>query len=593
MARHDAVQQIKERLSIVDVVAPYVELHPAGKSMKGKSPFSNEKTPSFFVSPDRGMYYCFSTAQGGDMFTFVQAMEGVDFKGALKILAEKAGVELVPEDPRKKTERDRQYDVLEAATVYFERSLSGMKQAQEYLQQRGVLPQTIAKWRIGYAPGPPQYGWRELKHALEEEEYTVPEMLRAGLIKEADAGKEAYDMFRDRIMFPIFDNAGHVVAFSGRILSRDSDVPKYVNSPETDLFNKSEILYGYDKAKQGIRSMDFCLCVEGQFDVIMAHQAGYTNTVAISGTALTPHHVMLLQRLSNRAVLALDADRAGIAAVKRAAELMLARGMDVKVVRMPDEEDPADLIQKDAAQFKKVVGQATHVIEYLLAVLADQATDERAFKLQVREEILPYVARIPNRIDQEHFEGVIAKRVQTTQEAIHIETQRFIEKIAAQPHSKKVTQQARRSENKDAHNDTSGALRRKEELEKYFAVLVDVLPKEYVPLLVEHLEKVIEQTHAHLTEKYDPADLSGISFQIEQYIDKVPIKQVLDEVVTNLNELNRLLSREKRRVYAEQQKQADMNGDTEAAIDAAKQIAEVQKQEAALMVDLELFGITT
>ncbi len=593
MARHDAVQQIKERLSIVDVVAPYVELHPAGKSMKGKSPFSNEKTPSFFVSPDRGMYYCFSTAQGGDMFTFVQAMEGVDFKGALKILAEKAGVELVPEDPRKKTERDRQYDVLEAATVYFERSLSGMKQAQEYLQQRGVLPQTIAKWRIGYAPGPPQYGWRELKHALEEEEYTVPEMLRAGLIKEADAGKEAYDMFRDRIMFPIFDNAGHVVAFSGRILSKDSDAPKYVNSPETDLFNKSEILYGYDKAKQGIRSMDFCLCVEGQFDVIMAHQAGYTNTVAISGTALTPHHVMLLQRLSNRAVLALDADRAGIAAVKRAAELMLARGMDVKVVRMPDEEDPADMIQKDAAQFKKVVGQATHVIEYLLAVLADQATDERAFKLQVREEILPYVARIPNRIDQEHFEGVIAKRVQTTQEAIHIETQRFIEKIAAQPHSKKVTQQARRSENKDAHNDTSGALRRKEELEKYFAVLVDVLPKEYVPLLVEHLEKVIEQTHAHLTEKYDPADLSGISFQIEQYIDKVPIKQVLDEVVTNLNELNRLLSREKRRVYAEQQKQADMNGDTEAAIDAAKQIAEVQKQEAALMVDLELFGITT
>jgi DNA primase len=328
----DSVQQIKDRLSILDVISPYVELHRAGKNFKGKSPFTAEKTPSFYVSPDRGMYYCFSTSQGGDMFTFIQAMEGVDFRGALKLLADKAGVELVAEDPKKKTERERWYAAMQDATTYYAEQLEKTPAAKEYLENRGVTTATLQKWQIGFAPGPPAHGWRMVKDHLEGKGYTKDELFRVGLIKSTEGGKEPFDVFRDRIMFPLFDQNGKVVAFSGRILSRDK---------------KSELLFGYDKAKHGIRQLNFSLIVEGQFDVVMAHQAGYTNTVAVSGTALTLHHVQLLERLSDRVVLALDADRAGIAAMKKAAELMLKRGIDVKVAEMPLGADPADIIKKD------------------------------------------------------------------------------------------------------------------------------------------------------------------------------------------------------------------------------------------------------
>ncbi|MEZ4195192.1 MAG: CHC2 zinc finger domain-containing protein [Candidatus Paceibacterota bacterium] len=212
----DAVQQIKDRLNIIDVVTPYVELHKAGRHFKGKSPFANEKTPSFYVSPERGMYYCFSTSQGGDIFTFIQTMEGVDFKGALKILAEKAKVELVPVSPEKQNEKDRLYSVLEEATHFYQTKLKADKGATEYLKKRGVSEESVASWRIGFAPGPPEAGWRETKLHLTGKGFTSTELAKAGLIKGSEAGKEPYDVFRNRVMFPLFDQGGRVVAFSGR-----------------------------------------------------------------------------------------------------------------------------------------------------------------------------------------------------------------------------------------------------------------------------------------------------------------------------------------------------------------------------------------
>lgn len=429
MASGDAVEQIKQRLTIVDVVSTYVELKPAGKNLKGRCPFHHEKTPSFNVSPDRGTYHCFGCGVGGDIFTFTEAINGLDFRGALKLLAERAGVELTPQDPQKKNERDRLFDTLEASTLFYTEWFQKKSEAKDYLSKRQVKPETIAKWRVGYAPGPSQHGWRELKQHLEAKGFTTDELVKAGLVKGAAIGKEPYDVFRDRVMFPICDASGRVVGFSGRILSKDSDAPKYVNSPETELFNKSEVLFGYDKAKQHIRSMDFTLIVEGQFDVIMSHQAGYQNTVAVSGTALTAQHVALIQRLSQRVVLALDDDKAGIAAVKRAAELMLARGMDVKVAKMEGGKDPADMVANDVSEFKCSIGSAQHVITYLLEAAATEAKDERNFKLKVREEVLPFVVAIPNRIDQEHFESIIAERLKTTKEAIHTEVERWRDKI--------------------------------------------------------------------------------------------------------------------------------------------------------------------
>lgn len=522
----DSIQQIKDRLNILDVISPYVELHRAGKNFKGKSPFTAEKTPSFYVSPDRGMYYCFSTSQGGDMFTFVQAMEGVDFKEALKILAQKAGVELVAEDPKKKTERDRWYGAMHDAVTFYTEQLKKTPEALEYLENRGVTKATLQKWQIGFAPGPPKHGWRMVKDHLVNKGYSNDELLKVGLIKSAGGGKEPFDVFRDRIMFPMADQNGKVVAFSGRILSKESDAPKYVNSPETELYKKSELLFGYDKAKHGIRNLNFSLIVEGQFDVVMAHQAGYANTVAVSGTALTLHHVQLLERLSDRVVLALDADRAGIAAMKRAADLMLRRGIDVKVAEMPLGKDPADIIKDDAALFKQIVGKSVHVIEFLLHVLMREESDERALKRRARTEVLPFLLLLPDRIDQEHFIGVVAKAIRSTTDAVRFEVDRLREDTKAGPLSPN-----------DVIEETAKQSLDKPDLVKnsyvYLRGAIEVLDEP----LSGNVKKILEELLSNETEiQVEESELAGITFSLEQQFAKLPPTARDEDVVARLNQ---------------------------------------------------------
>jgi DNA primase len=530
----DAVQQIKDRLNIIDVISPYVELHKAGKNFKGKSPFSAEKTPSFYVSPDRGMYYCFSTSQGGDHFTFIQTMEGVDFKEALKILADKAGVELVPEDPKKKTERERWLAALDAATVFYQAELQRCKPAQAYLASRKVKPETIAAWRIGYAPGPPTGGWRAVKEQLEAQSFTKTELLQAGLIKAADGGKEPYDVFRDRIMFPMSDPGGHVVAFSGRLLTPNEKAPKYVNSPETELYKKSELLFGYDKAKHGIRTLDFSLIVEGQFDVVMSHQAGYTNAVAVSGTALTVHHVQLLARLSERVVLALDADRAGVAAMKRAAELMLQRGLDVKVAEVPDGKDPADLVREGNDALKAVVGKAVHVIEFLLHLLKRNETDKRTLKLKAREEVLPYILLLPNHIDQEHFTEVVAREIGSTTDAIRYELERLREELP-----RRETQRTNQEQTDITNTPTS--FDTVERLRIYLTAAEKLLPPEYQAVIGAEVQKLL-----HLKSLPALADnkITEAVFLLEQHFEKISTSMMLEEVVEQVNQLRDAIAKQ-------------------------------------------------
>jgi DNA primase len=519
----DSVQQIKDRLSIIDVISPYVELQRAGKNFKGKSPFTAEKTPSFYVSPDRGMYYCFSTSQGGDMFTFVQAMEGVDFKGALKILADKAGVELVAEDPKKKTERERWYAALDDATKYYVSELEKTPAALEYLENRGVTKATLLRWQIGFAPGPPAHGWRMVKDHLEGKGYTRDELFKVGLIKGAEGGKEPFDVFRDRIMFPLFDQNGKVVAFSGRILSKDSDAPKYVNSPETELYKKSELLFGYDKAKHGIRQLNFSLIVEGQFDVVMAHQAGYANTVAVSGTALTLDHVHLLERLSDRVVLALDADRAGIAAMKRAADLMLRRGIDVKVAEMPLGKDPADIIRVDATEFKKVVGKSVHVIEFLLHVLTREESDERSLKRCARAEILPFLLLLPDRIDQEHFIGVVAAAIHSTTDAVRFELERLREeaKVAPLSHDRVLEEVVKEVDKLDVLRSAR--------------IFLEAAISISEPSVASFLRKEVDALIEGESEEINESEVAGVSFTLEQQFAKLPELAIKEEIIARLN----------------------------------------------------------
>ncbi len=548
----DSVQQIKDRLSILDVISPYVELHRAGKNFKGKSPFTAEKTPSFYVSPDRGMYYCFSTSQGGDMFTFVQVMEGVDFKGALKMLADKAGVELVAEDPKKKTERERWYAALDEATKYYVSELEKTPLALGYLENRGVTKATLQKWQIGFAPGPPSHGWRMVKDHLENKGYSKDELFRVGLIKNTEGGKEPFDVFRDRIMFPLFDQNGKVVAFSGRILSKESDAPKYVNSPETELYKKSELLFGYDKAKHGIRQLNFSLIVEGQFDVVMAHQAGYGNTVAVSGTALTLHHVQLLERLSDRVVLALDADKAGIAAMKRAADLMLRRGIDVKVAEMPLGKDPADIIREDVSEFKKIVGKSVHVIEFLLHVLTREESDERSLKRRARIEILPFLLLLPDRIDQEHFIGVVAAAIRSTTDAVRFELERLREETKAGPLS---------------HHELADTVL-KDAIEKpdivrsariFLEAAAEVVEATVAVYIKDEVTKLLLE--AGDTDIIPESELAGVTFTLEQDFAKMPELAVKEEIISRLNIFRTALIRramaEERRVLKEAEEIGD------------------------------------
>ncbi len=406
------VELIKEKLSVVDVLSSYLKLEKAGMNFKAKCPFHNEKSPSFFVSPSRNSYYCFGCSAKGDIFTFVQEFEGLDFPGALKLLASRAGVEIRAENKEIKNERDRLFSVLEHATFFFQKTLGQTPEALLYLKRRGLAIETVREWRIGFAPAE----WRSLREFLRTKGFADSDMEKAGLIKRSDAeiqagtSREPYDRFRGRVMFPIFDSGGRVIGFSGRILVEDMPTgrqviipPKYLNSPETPLFNKSTLLYGFDKAKFEIKKNDSAILVEGQMDLLMSHQAGFKNTVAVSGTALTKDHVTLLSRLSSKLIMAFDSDKAGENAAMRSALIALSLGVDIRMVEIEGGKDPADLVLVDPNLWKTALGSAEHIITFVLHKVLKEKHESRTLGSEVQKKVLPYVSLLKSSIEQSHF----------------------------------------------------------------------------------------------------------------------------------------------------------------------------------------------
>lgn len=426
------VEKIKERLSIADVVGSYLKLEKAGANMKAKCPFHNEKSASFFVSPSRNSYYCFGCGAKGDIFTFVEEFEGLDFMGALKVLAERAGVPLVPENPKVKSERERLYSVMEHAALFFQQNLGGHRDALLYLKKRGLKIETVRDWRIGFA----LLDWRTLLTHLTQKGFTEVEMEKAGLIKKADredgdtSAPRLYDRFRGRVMFPIFDTSGRVIAFSGRILVDDGKAAKYLNSPETPLFNKSQVLYGYHVAKWEIKKKEFAILVEGQMDLLMSQQAGFGNTVAVSGTALTAEHLSLLSRLTKKVVLAFDADSAGFAAAEKSARVALSMGMEVRVAEIKGGKDPADLILATPDEWKKTVDGAVHVINFVFNKMLAEGHDSRSLGQEIRKKVLPYVVSLESTMERSHFVKEIAHSSGIGEVAIWEDSKR-VEPIAA------------------------------------------------------------------------------------------------------------------------------------------------------------------
>ena len=412
------VEQIKQRLNIVDVVGSYIKLQKAGANHKAVCPFHSEKAPSFYVSPPREIWHCFGCNRGGDMFEFVKQIEGVEFVDALRILADRAGVTITREDPRMASEKTNLLDLLKDATFFYQKELTQNNEVLSYLRKRGLTNDTLKNFNIGFSPTE-EKGWRHLFNHLKSKGYSPVSMEKAGLVikKEND---DYYDRFRGRIMFPLKDASGRVVGFSGRVFGSEKEgVGKYINTPQTALYDKSKILYGFDCAKVEIRKEDSSILVEGQMDVLMAHQAGSLNTIAVSGTALTPQHMESIKRLADNLLMAFDNDEAGLEAAKRSIDLALGKGFEVKAISLPEGKDPADIILEDKNVWLEAVKNARHVVDFYLSVLADKhKNDTRRFKTEVEKMVLPYLLSMQSEIEKTHWITEIAKRIGTQERAV-------------------------------------------------------------------------------------------------------------------------------------------------------------------------------
>lgn len=427
--------QIKSRLPIQDVIGSYIKIERAGASFRALCPFHKEKSPSFNISPTRDAFYCFGCQKGGDIFAFVMEMEGMTFPEALKVLAEKAGVAL-PERhqrlPQEQDHRERLFAAMEEATKFYQALLSKNTEAKAYLAKRGLTEDTITKFRIGFVPE----GWRNVYDHLMSKGFRAEDIFDARLTKKVE-GKGYYDTFRSRIMFPICDGNGRVIAFTGRVWGQEfaSDgtaIAKYLNSPEGELYDKSRVLFAYDRAKIPMRKADRVILVEGQMDCIMAHQAGAENTVAISGTALTEEQIKLLKRLTENISLALDADNAGINATLRSAKLAMGMGMKVSAIRVPDGKDPADYIlghKDNPLAWSEVLTKAEPVVLYLLRVYAALGLRGDDLRDRIVHDVLPVLASIPSKIQQAQLVHQVARVLQVPDEAVHADVQ----KIAKDP----------------------------------------------------------------------------------------------------------------------------------------------------------------
>ena len=438
-----AVDEIKARIDIVDLVSETVQLRRSGKNYTGFCPFhSNTRTPAFVVFPETGTWRCFGQCnEGGDAFGFVMKREGWDFQEALQYLAERTGVELKPPTPEEQSaaeENEHLRNLLEDAVTYYRHQLLNTKlglTALEYLRQkRGLKDDTIEAFSLGYASN----SWdATIKHLLSKG-HTLEEMLAAGLISERDSGGY-YDRFRHRVMFPIRDGRGRMAGFGARILNPE-DVPKFLNSPQTGIFDKGRLLYGLDLARKAIRTEDRVVIVEGYLDVIALHQAGFTNAVSPMGTALTEYQLHQMKRFSRRIVLALDPDAAGDKATLRGLQVARqamdreqdpvfdARGLlghearlqaDIRVSTLPDGLDPDEVVNRDPAEWERLIDNARPIVIHVMETLgADQNLDDPKVKSEIAEQVLPLIADVPNPVERDTYRQRLARFLRVDERAL-------------------------------------------------------------------------------------------------------------------------------------------------------------------------------
>jgi DNA primase len=420
----DAVDEVKQRLSIEDVVSEYVPLKRAGRNWRGLSPFTNEKTPSFMVSPEKQIWHDFSSGKGGNMFSFVMEVEGVDFKGALELLARKAGVDL---EQYRRTPRsggpnkERLHELLELSTKFYQKQFSQHKVALEYvLNKRKFTKQTALEWRLGYAPNT---GTALFDYA-KKQGFSEAELKQAGLTA-ANYRGGLQDMFRGRLMIPLQDPLGAVIGFTARLLDDDPQAPKYINTPQTVLYDKSRHIYGLHKAKEAIRKSKFVVLVEGNLDVIASHQAGVRQTVATAGTALTEAQLKGLSRFTDDIRLCFDADRAGLTATERAIPIASRVKVSLSVINLLNAKDPDELIRQDPASWAAVVSRNQYALDWLIERYTHELDIKSAQgKRQFSDALLPVVRALSDDVERDHYLNTIAEAIAVSREALEQKLQK-------------------------------------------------------------------------------------------------------------------------------------------------------------------------
>jgi DNA primase len=415
----DEVAEVKSRLEITEVVGAYLPLKQAGRNLKAPCPFHDEKSASFMVSPERGIYKCFGCGEGGDIFNFVMKMEGMDFRQALEMLARKAGVELKErggDGGVAKKLRERLIEAHELAVKYFQANLVGNKKALDYVvKKRRLGKEVIRDFQIGYAPDT----WEGLTAALMKRGFTAKELLQGGLAGQRQGRNTVYDLFRGRVMFTICDREGRPVGFTGRVM--DDSVPKYLNTPQTSLFDKSSVIFGLHLAKEAIRKADEVVLVEGQMDVVASHQAGVRAVVATSGTALTMEHLRALSKLTKNIKLAFDADRAGLAATERAIEMGQKLGLTLRMVELPEGVKDADeLVQSQGVEaWKAAIAKAKYIVDYLFDRFEkDYDLTSAVGKRGYADRLAANLRRLGDPVEQDHYVRLLAEKTGTSAEAV-------------------------------------------------------------------------------------------------------------------------------------------------------------------------------
>ena len=402
----DAKEEVRTRLNIEDVVGEYVQLKRAGRNFKGLSPFSGEKTPSFFVSPEKGIWHDFSSNKGGDVFSFIMEAEGVDFRQALEHLARKAGVDLAQYESQGSRElarhKKRLFEAHELAAVYYQHSLLKNQHALEYVfKKRRLSKQIVQDFRIGYAPA----NGDALVQFLRKKGFTKQELADGGL-----TNRFGGDMFRGRMTVPLMDPTGQVIGFTARILTNDPNAPKYLNTPQSPLYDKSRHVFGLSQAKEAIKQQDHVVVVEGNLDVVSSHQVAIKQVVATAGTAITEHHLRALKRLTGNVRLAFDSDKAGIAATERAIPIASEVGVELTIVTLPeDAKDPDELIQKDPVLWQQAINSAQPAVDWILDQYRKRedittAAGKRSFTTAG----LTVVRGLSDPVEREHYEQKIA-----------------------------------------------------------------------------------------------------------------------------------------------------------------------------------------